>query len=257
MTLRRLPSFFGFSSVVASAISWRRSARDLRQVHGRQHLADRLGADAGGEAVRTVLVERAVVLLLAEELLLLERRDARLDDDVVLEIENALEILERHVEQQADARGQRLQEPDVRDGRGQLDVAHALAAHLGERHLDAALFADEALVLHALVLAAQALVVLDRTEDARAEQAVTLRLERAVVDRLGLLDLAERPRQDVVRTRDGDLDLVEGRKRRLRLEQVGNLVHSSLHSGRGRRPVSDLREPDRGRSSQKTGSWRR
>ena len=27
MTLRRLPSFFGFSSVVASAISWRRSSR--------------------------------------------------------------------------------------------------------------------------------------------------------------------------------------------------------------------------------------
>jgi hypothetical protein len=46
------------------------------------------------------------------------------------------------------------------------------------------------LVLHALVLAAQALVVLDRPEDARAEQAVPLRLEGAVVDRLGLLDLA-------------------------------------------------------------------
>ena len=124
--------------------------------------------------------------------------DARLDDDVVLEIENALEILQRHVEQQADARRQRLQEPDVRDGGGQLDVAHALAAHLGERHLDAALFADQALVLHALVLAAQALVVLDRPEDARAEQAVALRLERAVVDRLGLLDLAERPGLDVL-----------------------------------------------------------
>ena len=220
---------------------------DLRQVHRRQHLADRFGADAGGEAVRAVLVERAVVLLLAKELPLAEGRDARLDDDVVLEIENALEILERHVEQQADARGQRLQEPDMGDGSGQLDVAHALAAHLGERHLDAALFADEALVLHPLVLAAQALVVLDRTEDARAEEAVALGLERAVVDRLGLLNLAERPRQDVVRTRDGDLDLIEGRERRLRLEQVGNLVHPSLHSGRGgRRPVSSLREPDRG-----------
>jgi hypothetical protein len=48
-------------------------------------------------------------------------------------------------------------------------------------------------VLHALVLAAQALVVLDRPEDAGAEQAVPLRLEGAVVDGLGLLDLAERP----------------------------------------------------------------
>ena len=47
-------------------------------------------------------------------------------------------------------------------GLGELDVAHALAAHLGLRHFDAALLADHAAVLQALVLAAQALVVLDR-----------------------------------------------------------------------------------------------
>jgi hypothetical protein len=84
-------------------------------------------------------------------------------------------------------------------GARQLDVAHALAAHLGQRHFDAALLADDALVLHALVLAAQALVVLDRPEDAGAEQAVALGLEGAVVDRLRLLDLAEGPRQDLLR----------------------------------------------------------
>ena len=84
---------------------------------------------------------------------------------------------------------------------------------------DAALFADDALILHALVLAAQALVVLDRSEDARAEQAVTLRLERAVVDGLRLLDLAERPRADLFRARDRDLDLIEHRRRRLVAEQ--------------------------------------
>ena len=82
---------------------------------------------------------------------------------------------------------------------------------------DAALFADDALVLHALVLAAQAFVILDRPEDARAEQPVALRLEGTVVDRLRLLDLAERPRQDLLRARDRDADLVEG----LRLRQPG------------------------------------
>jgi hypothetical protein len=53
-------------------------------------------------------------------------------------------------------------------------------------------------VLQALVLAAQALVVLDRAEDLGAEQAVAFRLEGPVVDRLGLLDLAERPRADLL-----------------------------------------------------------
>src|SRR5690606_15756033 len=150
--------------------------------------------------------------------------------DVVLEVEYPLEVLQRHIEQQADAGGQRLQKPDVSHGSGELDMAHALAAHLGERHLDAALLADQALVLHALVLAAQALVILDRAEDARAEQAVPLRLERAVVDRLGLLDLAERPRQDGFRAGDRNLDLVESRHSLLLLENVRDLVHSALSS---------------------------
>src|SRR5690606_24518918 len=111
-------------------------------------------------------------------------------------------------------------------GRGQLDMAHALATDLCERHLDAAFLADEALVLHPLVLAAQALVVLDRAEDARAEKAVTLRLERAVVDGFRLLDLAERPRHDVIRTGDRDFDLIERRERRLLLlEDARDLVH--------------------------------
>ena len=78
-------------------------------------------------------------------------------------------------------------------GRGKLDMAHALAAHLGQRDFDAALFADDALVLHALVLAAQALVVLDRTKDARAEQTIALRLEGTIVDGFRLLDFAEGP----------------------------------------------------------------
>src|SRR5204863_455837 len=139
----------------------------------------------------------------------------------------ALQLLQLHVEQQADAARQRLQEPDVGDRSGQLDVAHALAADLGNGHLDAALFADDALVLHALVLAAQALVILDRAEDARAEQAVALRLEGAVVDGLRLFDLAIGPGQNLLGARDRDADLVEDLRRHLRAEEIHHfLIHS-------------------------------
>src|SRR6185437_567316 len=113
-------------------------------------------------------------LLLVEELVQLQWRETRLDHDIALEIEDLLEILERHIEEQADAARQRLQEPDMRDRRGQLDMAHAVAAHLGQGDLDAAFLADDAAVLHALVLAAQALVILDRAKDAGAEQPVPL-----------------------------------------------------------------------------------
>jgi hypothetical protein len=77
---------------------------------------------------------------------------------------------------------------------------------LVQRDLDAAFLADDALVLHALVLAAQALIVLHRTEDPGTEQTVPLGLEGAVVDRLRLLDLAEGPREDPLRASERDLD---------------------------------------------------
>jgi hypothetical protein len=110
-------------------------------------------------------------------------------------------------------------------------VAHALTPDAGKRHFNAALLAGHAAILDALVLAAQALVILDRPEDAGAEQTITLRLERAVVDRLGLLDLARRPLPDLFRARDRDADGIEGRSRCVRAEQVRDfLAHPDLVS---------------------------
>ena len=129
--------------------------------------------------------------------------------DVSREVEDLLELLRRDVEQVADAARDTLEEPDVRDGRGQVDVTHALAPHLLAGDLDAAALADDALVADALVLAAVALPVLGGTEDALAEEAVLLGLERAVVDGLRLGHLAGRPGVDVLRGGQADLDVVE------------------------------------------------
>ena len=97
----------------------------------------------------------------------------------------------------------------MRDRGGELDVAHALAAHGGLGDLDAAALADDALEAHALVLAAGALPVAGRSEDLLPEQAVLLGLERAVVDRLRLLDLTVRPPADVLRGGEADAELVK------------------------------------------------
>jgi hypothetical protein len=64
-------------------------------------------------------------------------------------------------------------------------------------------------VLQALVLAAQALVVLDRAKDLGAEQAIALRLEGAVVDGFRLFDFAVGPGTDLLRRRETDGDRVE------------------------------------------------
>ena len=130
-------------------------------------------------------------------------------DDVLGEVEDALQVARADVEEDAEAAGRALEVPDVADGAGQLDVAHALAAHLGARDLDAALVADDALVADALVLAAVALPVPRGTEDALVEEAVLLRAQGAVVDGLGLGDLALRPVAHLVRGRQRDADGVE------------------------------------------------
>src|SRR5262249_53452226 len=149
-----------------------------------------------------------------------------------------LEVLESHVEQQTDPARQGLQEPDVRDRRRQLDVAHALAPHPRQRYLDSALLANDTLVFHALVLAAQALVILYRSKDAPAKQSVALGLEGTVVDCLRLLDLAIRPRQDFLRARNRNSDLVEHLCRGLRAEKVDDfLIHQGLHLEALRRPA--------------------
>ena len=101
------------------------------------------------------------------------------------------------------------QVPDVHHRRGQLDVAHALAPHLGAGDLHPAALADDALEPDALVLAATAFPVLGGTEDLLAEQAVLFGLERAVVDGLRLADLAVGPGTDGVRGRQADPDVRE------------------------------------------------
>src|SRR5438270_337154 len=59
--------------------------------------------------------------------------------------------------------------------------------------------------------------------------AVTLGLERAVVDRFRLLDLAVGPGQNLLRARDRDPDLVEDLRRDLRPEEIHHfLIHHRL-----------------------------
>src|SRR3954447_21623891 len=135
-------------------------------------------------------------------------------------------------------------------GSGQFDVAHSLAPDPRQRHFDRALFANDALVLHALVLAAQALVVLDGPEDARAKQAVALGLEGSVVDGLGLLDLAVGPGQNLLRARDRDLDLIEALRLRRLIEEIHDLlIHRRLLGGsETRRPRRMITAPSGGAS---------
>ena len=180
------------------------------EVDALEKLLQRLGTHAGSEVLAVLLLGFAEFGLV-EQLAGLEAGVTRVDDEVILVIDDALELLRREIEHKAESRWRALVEPDVRDGHGQLDVGHALAADAREGDLDAATVANHTLVLDALVFSAGALPVAGRTEDALAEKAALFRLERAVVDRLGIFYLAVAPGTDGLRGGHRDGDLVESR----------------------------------------------
>src|SRR6266576_3669619 len=163
--------------------------RNLVDVDSLQQLANCGRADVGEERV-VVLVLRLLLeveeLVLIEQLVLDDVLLARVDDDVVRVVDDLLEIPQREIDEIPHRTRQSLEEPDVSDGYGELDVTHALATDAAQGDFDAAAIADHATVTNSLVFAAVAFPVLDRTEDPLAEQAILLRLERAIVDGLGL-----------------------------------------------------------------------
>ena len=185
-----------------------------------QQVIDALGTHLGDELLgiafrKGVVLGEAVhhgeVLVLGEEVVLLVLAHTRVDDDVLLVVDDGLELLRGDAEQGADLVRSALEVPDVGHRNGQGDMAHALAADFLLRHLDTAAVADDTAVADPLVLAAVALVILGRTEDLLAEETVTLGLVGPVVDRFRLQDLAAGPFGDVLRRGEGDGNLREVR----------------------------------------------
>src|SRR5712692_2540819 len=174
-----------------------------------EKLLDGFRTHLGGELARVFLLQLAIFVF-EQDFPFAEDGDfAGIHNDESLEIKNALEIAHGNVQQIADAAGQALEEPHVRAGRSQLDVAEALAADLAQGDFDAAFVADHAAVLHPLVLAAQAFPVGDGAKNLGAEEAVALRFERAVVDGLRLGHFAVRPRTNFLRARQADANGIE------------------------------------------------
>src|SRR5215475_4143465 len=173
-----------------------------------QKFLDRFRAHPGRE-ILAILFLRFAIFDFVQELRLLQRRLARIDDDVVLIIDDALELPRAHVEHQADARRHALVKPDVRNGDRELDVAHTFTANARKRDFNAATIADNALVLDSLVFSARTFPVACRTENSFAEKSALLRLERSIIDRLRIFDFAFAPRPHRVARSHANRDLVE------------------------------------------------
>ena len=72
-------------------------------------------------------------------------------------------------------------------------MTHPLTAHFLKRYFNTAFLANDATILHALIFTTKAFIILDWAKNTRAEQAVPLWLESAVIDGFWLFDFTERP----------------------------------------------------------------
>src|ERR1043165_943808 len=88
-------------------------------------------------------------------------------------------------------------------------MPHPLAPHSGQGDFDAAAIADDAPMLDALVLSAGAFPVLNRSENAFAEQAAFLRLKSPVIDGLRVFYFPLGPGTNRFRGGHGDSDVFD------------------------------------------------
>ncbi len=185
-------------------------ARQLVEVESHEHVVDGLCSHLGYELVWVAVIEVAVVcrqLLfhglvfvlgdevasfdgLGQALYVQAFHRAGLNDVVALVVDDLVELLCRYAQQVAYLVGKRAVVPDVGHGHHELDVSATLTPHFFLCDIDAATVARDAFVANALVLAAVAFVVLRWAEDAFAEESIALGLVCAVVDGLGLHNLA-------------------------------------------------------------------
>ena len=96
-------------------------------------------------------------------------------------------------------------------------MPHAFTTYSGLGHFHATAIANDPLVLDALVLAAGTFIILRRAKNTLAEKTVFFWLQRTIVDRLGLLDLAPLPFANGLWGRDAD---------RNRIKSIHIVVHT-------------------------------
>ena len=144
----------------------------LFQINVGQKRLHRFGAHTSLEIIFIFLTVIAVFLF-AENLVLDQRRLTGIGDNIRRKIKHLFEDPWADIQQQTHAGRDTLEIPDVGNGSGQLNVAHALATHLGAGNFHAAAVADLAFEADLFVLSAMAFPILGGAENALTVQSAS------------------------------------------------------------------------------------
>ena len=125
-------------------------------------------------------------------LILTSLKGTWLDNDILLIVYYGIKFLGRKTKKITYLVRQRTEVPDMSYWNNELDVTRTLTTNLLLSNLNTASVADNTLIANTLVLTAGALIVLCRTKDTLAEQAITLRFVGTVIDGFRLCNLTIR-----------------------------------------------------------------
>ena len=182
--------------------------RELNEIHIGKELLQSGGTHLGGEV--TAFSFEVNVTVFVDQFIRLKIGITRIEHDVLFVINDIVEGLGVKIQNRTEHTRLVLHKPNVSERDGEFDMTHTFTTHLGMGNFHTATVANDALKTDTLVLTAVTFPVLHRSENAFAEQAITFRLERTVIDRFRLGNFTIGPLTDQFRRSkvNGDFTIV-------------------------------------------------
>ena len=153
-------------------------------------MTDRFGTHVGFESL-AIFGTGIAVIFFVKKLTFLEFRIARINDNVILKIDDFFHAGRLHVQKGSKPARHRLEEPDVNHWCCKLNVTHPLAANTGVGDFHTTPIANHTFVLHTTELAAGAFPILLRPKNLFAEKTIFFGTIGAVIDSLRFFDFTK------------------------------------------------------------------
>ena len=128
----------------------------------------------------------------------LSLKNTRLDNYILLVVNDSIKFLGRHTQKVTNLVWKRTEIPNMSNRYDKFYVTRAFTTNFLLCNLYTASVADDSLITDTLVLAAGAFIVLSRTKNTLAEQAITLRLICTIINGFWFCNLTIRIFQDLL-----------------------------------------------------------
>ena len=138
-------------------------------------------------------IQHFPIILFLNQTVFFKFRTPRVHYNVGIKIKYSFKVPQGHFQDGRNTAWNPFKKPNMGNRRSKLDVSHSFPAYLRLDHFYSAFFTGDPTVFHPFVFAADAFVIVNRTENFSAEQTVPFRFECPVIDGFRRANLSIRP----------------------------------------------------------------